>query len=457
MAVLLLVRFALLLITASLSAGSRDNIVTEIQHSTTSCSVYYLIYGNTVAKEITPQKVEDKRLSEFVQKLLFPDSTSEHCYLILPLGLANLSRIALFLSADGYTPLHILVYWINSKGQQVFQRRLLSIGVVNTFSIHSVCDNNSYQINATVLARNSSFYLYGLNSFFVRNKREINSNLLRILTFNIWNRDSQNKTGAGYARRLERVIEEMHKARADIVGLQEVRFDSRERDVFSPNQIQHLFMGLWEYNYVYQPASLDTSADLTASTVEEGLAILSRYPIISWSYVILHTNRSLDVHQRICLHAEIDTPLEPRLHVFVTHLSLSQELRGKAVGQIVRFMAAHEGSKVLLGDMNSEPDSAEMRYLREAGLTDAWLAFYPEPDIRRPGSDSRREERFHGLTFDATDRYLRKRIDFVYMDLSLSLMASGVELFGSDVREPISDHLGVLLSLLGTQPRKEEL
>ena len=444
------IRFALLL-TAGLSAGLRENIFTENQSQT--CSVYYLIYGNTVAKEITAQKV-DRRIAEFVQQLLFPDPPSEHCYLLFPFESADLSRAALFLSADGYSPLRALLQWVNSRGQQVFQRRLLSLGVINAFGFYSVCDNNRFEFNATILTRNSTFYLYGLNSYFIRNKKELYSSSLRILTFNLWNRDSPDKTGAGYAGRLELLIERMHEARADIVGLQEVKFDSSERDSLPPNQIQHLFKGLWKYNYVYQPASLDVSADLTVSTVEEGLAILSRYPITAWSYVVLHSNKSMDVHQRICLHAEIVTPLEPRLHVFVTHLSLNQELRWLAVGQIARFMAAHEGTKLLLGDMNSEPHSPEMRYLRETGLADAWLAFYPEPDIR-PAWAAGGEERFFGLTFDASEQHLRKRIDYVYMDLSLSLAASGVELFGSAGREPASDHLGVLLSLLGAQ--REEL
>ena len=443
-----LIRF-LLLLTAGLSAGLRDNIFTENQ--SLNCSVYYLIYGNTVAKEITPQRLAEERIAEFIQELLSVGSSSENCCLLLPFELANVSRAALFLSADGHTPQHVLAHWVNSRGQQVFQRRLLPIGVINTFGFYSVCDDTLYPINASLLARNNNLYLYGLNSYFIRNENGLDPNSLRILTFNIWNRDSLNKTGAGYASRLEQLMESMHKARADIIGLQEVRFDNRERDSLPHNQIQHLFVGLWEYNYVYQPASLDLSGDL-ANTVEEGLAILSRYPIKAWSYVVLHSNNSLDVHQRICLHAEIDTPLEPRLHVFVTHLSLHQGLREVAVAQIARFMAAHEGTKVLLGDMNSEPDSHEMRFLRGTGLTDAWLAFYPEPDIRPTGSAAGGEERFYGLTFDATERHLRKRIDYIYMDLSLSLVASGVELFGSDGREPVSDHLGVLLSLLGTQP-----
>jgi len=40
------------------------------------------------------------------------------------------------------------------------------------------------------------------------------------------------------------------------------------------------------------------------------LAILSKFPILNWNYILLSRdpNDGDDFHQRICLHAEIDHP-----------------------------------------------------------------------------------------------------------------------------------------------------
>ena len=59
------------------------------------------------------------------------------------------------------------------------------------------------------------------------------------------------------------------------------------------------------------------------SRVEEGVAVFSRYPIVSHTYILLsrNTEDSEDAHQRICLCVTIATP-EGEMQVFVTHLSL---------------------------------------------------------------------------------------------------------------------------------------
>ena len=435
------------LINGILFNGLRNNKFMIHRDSRTADSVYYSIYGNIVAKEISSEKdgLENK-LVDFVREYFSSQLTSDNCQLIEPLHSVNLSRTALYLGYEG-EPLRLKMYWINSNGQQVFQMRYISKGVLNSFTFYSQCETHHYSNDVTLLHRDGEFYLYSLNSDF-NGHDNANPDSLKILTFNVWNTNSRNKTGDGYIERLEMMINEIERSGADVIGLQEVRFDDRQRiGRLSPNQIQHLSLRLPRYNFIYQPASLYADDDVINSTMEEGLAIMSRFPITDWSYILLPGDIDLDVHQRICLHAEIKTPSKSVLHVFVTHLSLNNELREISVQEILDFMSRFEGDKVLMGDMNCEPDSVEMEYLREAGLKDAWLAFYPEPDIRPPRRSEGGVERFHGLTFDATDRELRKRIDFIYLDTTPSSETSDIELIGSDKRNVISDHLGVLLTL----------
>ena len=437
----------IILINGILLTGLRNNKFMINQDPGTADSMYYSIYGNTVAREISSEKEGlEKRLIDFIRAYFSSQLTSVNCHFIEPLHTVNLSRTALYLGYEG-EPLRFKIYWVNSKGQQVFQMKYISKGVLNSFTFYSTCETHRYGTDVTLLHRNGEFYLYSLNSDF-NDPDKTYPYSLKILTFNIWNTNSRNKTGDAYVERLEMAINEIERSDVDVIGLQEVRFDDNQRiDSLSLNQMQHLSLRLPHYNFIYQPASLYADDNVINSTMEEGLAIMSRYPIISWSYILLSGDMDLDVHQRICLHVEIRTPSEYVLQVFVTHLSLNNELREESVQEIVEFMSRFEGDKVLMGDMNCEPDSVAMEYLREAGLQDAWLAFYPEPDIRPPRRSEGGAERFHGLTFDATDRELRKRIDFIYLDTSPSSVASGIELIGSDKGNAISDHLGVIVTL----------
>lgn len=84
---------------------------------------------------------------------------------------------------------------------------------------------------------------------------------------------------------------------ADIIGFQEVRFSApivryRQNPKFSSkspptqSQVTHLSKYLKGYDFVYQPAMLFTSN--LPEREEEGVAIFSRYPIVSSDYILLY-------------------------------------------------------------------------------------------------------------------------------------------------------------------------
>jgi endonuclease/exonuclease/phosphatase family metal-dependent hydrolase len=70
----------------------------------------------------------------------------------------------------------------------------------------------------------------------------------------------------------------------------------------------------------------------------EGLAIFSRWPILSTSHILLSRDSSDrgDFHQRICLCAVIATPYG-NISFLTTHLSLSQKARVRSITEIGQF------------------------------------------------------------------------------------------------------------------------
>jgi endonuclease/exonuclease/phosphatase family metal-dependent hydrolase len=163
--------------------------------------------------------------------------------------------------------------------------------------------------------------------------------------------------------------------------------------------------------------------------IEEGPAILSKFPIIASHYKLLSRNLHdpNDSHQRLCLCATVHVLEWGYVDIFVTHLSLSESSRENTMIEIWDYMEEiqdhghyHDDqvemtemsrtfrTQVLVGDLNAEPSSAGIQFLmgkkrlqsRRTNLRDAWL------DVH--GREPQTQDEF---TFPS-DRPV-KRIDFV--------------------------------------------
>ena len=68
-----------------------------------------------------------------------------------------------------------------------------------------------------------------------------------------------------------------------------------------------------------------------SARVEEGVAIFSKFPILRQDYIILSRDYEdkQDDHQRVVLHATIQIPYLGNIHVYGTHLSLSEKARDR--------------------------------------------------------------------------------------------------------------------------------
>jgi len=154
-----------------------------------------------------------------------------------------------------------------------------------------------------------------------------------------------------------------------------------------------------------------------------GNAILSRYPILEWGLGAVP--KGAGVMKRGYLWARVDIGDGEDLTVIATHLhhiESEHEVRIPQVEAILNFWE-DRGRTIILGDMNSWPDSPEMDLLREAGLRDAFAEI---------GTGD-------GYTFASNDLY--ERIDYLWITPDLHVTELDIP------RSTASDHLGVAVTV----------
>lgn len=160
--------------------------------------------------------------------------------------------------------------------------------------------------------------------------------VLRIATYNIWNDD------AGQDKRAEKILNEIYKARPDVVGIQEVTRNFYEQDLSKDK--------IYPYSCFY-----------AYSGEEEGLAILSRIPLMEETF--LH-----HFEKYACSNALNVVVQKNGLLISITNVHLPWDSVKKQEKQIVavdRFIHAQEEADfyVLLGDFNGNMNSSVNRYL----------------------------------------------------------------------------------------------
>ena len=286
----------------------------------------------------------------------------------------------------------------------------------------------------------------------LRNRHRSVHASVKIVSYNIWNINGHDD--GSYTKRLDLLTSQLRSSNADIIALQEVRHDAL-RD----SQPSSITRALPEYQFVFHPAM--SYPERVFGRVEEGPAILSRLPILSHHHLLLSRDASdpEDGHQRLCLHVEVALNRGQSIHVFSTHLALSEAARNRSVLEIHTFMNRFPPPHVLLGDMNAEPDTPAMRFLAGAGQMDgymapgyfdAYLALHPEPRPARAYEDED-VPRDWGLTFSTLEPQLAKRIDYAFLRLEgTPLRLQDVYLVPNATctsPSPASDHLGLVVRL----------
>ena len=260
--------------------------------------------------------------------------------------------------------------------------------------------------------------------------------MVTILGLNIWNYNEP------WATRRALIAQAIQRADVGLVALQEVRYDSAYGE--DPrHQAAQLLARLSGYEMVWQPAMFHPSRKENQEVIcWEGLAILSRSPIVDRRHVWLSRDRedARDNHQRIVLGARVITTGGP-FWFFTTHLSLSARGRERTIVEVHRFArdTASEEPFAITGDFNALPSDPPIRFLlgeetlegRNGAWVDAWASRHPtEP----------------GYTHSAWEP--NKRIDYVF--LPRAEMVREIEIVADQPDwEGIypSDHLGLRAEL----------
>ena len=176
---------------------------------------------------------------------------------------------------------------------------------------------------------------------------------VRIATWNLWGRYGPWEARAGA------ITETLRRIDADIVGLQEVWEDAHR------SQASELAAALGFGEPVY-------AANLERDEQRSGNAVLSRWPI--GRHEVRRLPREAagaaddEGEERLVVLAEIEGPRGP-IQVFCAHLSWRGDhsgIRQAQVGEIcgfVRECRSRTFPAVLLGDLNADPESDELRAL----------------------------------------------------------------------------------------------
>ena len=176
---------------------------------------------------------------------------------------------------------------------------------------------------------------------------------LRLVSWNIWWRYGP------WEARLPAITEALRQVDADIVGLQEVWDDDGR------SQAAELAAALGYTEPVYE-------ANLERDGARSGNAVLSRWPIGRREVRRLPREgagaKDDEGEERLVVLAEVEGPRGP-IQVYCAHLSWRGDhsgIRQEQAAAICAFVREHRPRSfpaVLLGDLNADPESDELRML----------------------------------------------------------------------------------------------
>lgn len=232
---------------------------------------------------------------------------------------------------------------------------------------------------------------------------------LRVATLNLWN-----KSGP-WQRRMAITAAEIDRLAPDVLGLQEIL--CLETGEQSQNQVTEI---AGDRNWVYGEGH-----DMTGAWVASGQRLTFGNALVSPHPIREHRTHPLpgaDIsdQQRSVLHAVVEAPSGP-VDVFVTHLNwkldegLVRIAQVKALAQLIATAAPDDGRypPILMGDLNAEPDSDEIRYLlgftalgepTNVRFADAWQYAEAGPSVTFDGATNR---------FAAEHHEPPRRIDYI--------------------------------------------
>ncbi|GAN09606.1 DNase I-like protein [Mucor ambiguus] len=300
---------------------------------------------------------------------------------------------------------------------------------------------------------------------------------LNVLSFNCWGLAVVAKHREFRLRAIAKALEQQN---CDIITLQEVWVQK-------------------DFEYIQETVkqTLPHTAYFYSGALGSGLAILSRFPIISTTYhrYALNGKPLKFWHGDYYVgkgvgSALVDHPTIGLLEIFNTHLHAGYGPKNQykahratecwQLANILRQSAAMGRQIVMSGDFNSVPSSFNYRLIRDHGfMSDSWLQLHGEPDADQFDMDHITPDaytQYFGFTcnspYNTFSRYydhgdstnakklLGKRLDYIFYRHSpqLTCIESKVVLTGlvPDSSMSFSDHFGVVSIFSTTQQQQEK-
>jgi endonuclease/exonuclease/phosphatase family metal-dependent hydrolase len=188
---------------------------------------------------------------------------------------------------------------------------------------------------------------------------------LRVMTYNI-------QAGGG---NLHRVGEAIQSTATDLAALQEVDVYWAERSEFVDQATalaEQLGMQV-RFAHIYRLAGADSGKPPR----EYGVALLSKYPIVSWANRPLtrlstQTTNAVPAPGPGFLEALIDFR-GVKIRVFTTHLDYRADprVRRQQVSEMLAYIGDAKAPTLLMGDLNAPPEAPELQPLLRR-LDDTW-------------------------------------------------------------------------------------
>eukprot|EP00191_Tetraselmis_sp_GSL018_P004596 CAMPEP_0177599112 /NCGR_PEP_ID=MMETSP0419_2-20121207/12788_1 /TAXON_ID=582737 /ORGANISM="Tetraselmis sp., Strain GSL018" /LENGTH=417 /DNA_ID=CAMNT_0019091761 /DNA_START=304 /DNA_END=1557 /DNA_ORIENTATION=+ len=279
----------------------------------------------------------------------------------------------------------------------------------------------------------------------------------RVMSYNVWNFDD----GKDWeSLRLPAVARIIHGAQPVLVGLQELR--TRDGDHQGKQLVSQLEALGSRYHFKF-------AVGMDYGDCQEGLGVLSRYPIEQSKVRRLPLGEGGDINGRICIMAQVTVPGVGPVQFFNTHLSYDSSQQVWNAAEVIKFVEERGfgGPQILVGDMNTLPGKVAPVAVFEhnktwlsknkpkrrgkwpsikwsklgAPFADAWVAVHPST-VFGGGCDS------GSCTFSTMEP--KTRCDYVLMRGNVSVRAAEIlgQLEGKPGNAtPPSDHLAVSVEL----------
>ena len=217
---------------------------------------------------------------------------------------------------------------------------------------------------------------------------------------------------------LARTAETIRASNTDIAALQEVdvRWSERSAFVDQADSLAKLLGMSVRFAPIY------SISDTLRKSRQFGVAILSRYPIVSWRN---HEITRLSTQQQNAVPAKAPGFLEAvvdvrgtKVRAFSTHLDYRSDpaVRRTQVGEMLEIIGVNKVPTILAGDLNAPPDAPELQPLR---------VFFDAASASNGGA----------MTYPA--RSPTKRIDYVLVSDDFTVTDTRVEATDASDHRPV--------------------